>query len=324
MRLPERPAKITDLDLMARLLAYAEGRESWPSDRTLGEHEKNACRQLHANLTSFVERCLHPLMDRVTAREMEAFTMHDHGHGLKVAHIMWHIIDPIRRNSLTPGEIALLVISAHLHDLGLGLSKEEREARLRPESDLWDRLDGDGAYAAALARLANIATQTTAGNSRAAEAAYQVQQAQEALLCIDCRERHATRERYEEILQSLQEMHRLGPATIPDPKAALSFDGDSYQEKLIEICVSHNEDVQTLLERDPRNIDQWRFPTDYPIGCCNADTRFVATTLRLADILDFDRERTPPVSFYYLLPKSGDPSGNTSIREWSKHLAVLL
>jgi molecular chaperone HtpG len=138
MRLPERPQTLTGLDLMIRLKEYADGLKSWFPDRVLGSHERAACHQLYSNLTALVERCLHPMMDRVTSREMEVFTMHDHGHGLKVAHLMWHIIQPRRRDTLSPGEIALLVVSAHLHDLGMGLSKEERETRLRPESDLWD------------------------------------------------------------------------------------------------------------------------------------------------------------------------------------------
>jgi molecular chaperone HtpG len=102
----------------------------------------------------------------------------------------------------------------------------------------------------------------------------------------------------------------------------LSFDGDSYEDKLIDICVSHNEEPYVLLDREPSNVDQWRFPVDYPVGCCTANTRLVAAALRLADILDFDRERTPSVLFHYLLPRSGDPSDNISVREWAKHLAV--
>jgi hypothetical protein len=33
------------------------------------------------------------------------------------------------------------VLCAFFHDLGMGLSSEERQARLAPESDLWDKLD---------------------------------------------------------------------------------------------------------------------------------------------------------------------------------------
>jgi hypothetical protein len=323
MRVPERPQKLCDLDLMKRLKAYSEGKATWlPEGQELGGHERTACQELHVHLTALIERCLHPLMDRVTSREMEGFTMHDSGHGLKVAHLMWHIMNPRRRELVSPGEIALLVVSAHLHDLGMGLSKEERKARLATESDLWDKVDPQSSYVRALKQLTDLAAKEDTSEPIKAEAVYQVQQAQEALLCTDSRERHATSERYYELISAFGEMHKNDRINIPDIETLLSFDGDSYKEKLVDICVSHNEDAHVLLDRDATNRDQWRFSTQYPIGCCIADTRFVAATLRLADILDFDRERTPAVLYYYLLPRSADPFENVSVREWSKHLAI--
>jgi len=258
-------------------------------------------------------------MDRITAREMQEFTMHDRGHGLKVAHLMWHIMKSDRRELLSPGDIALLVTSAHLHDLGMGLSQVEREVRLQPDSDLWDNVDPQSVYFKALENLTELArtNQVLKG-----EAIYQIQQAQEALLCIDTRERHATPARYNEILLSLAAWHEIDPINIPNIDTTLGFDGDSYKEKLVEICVSHNQNAHSLIDRDPSNIDQWRFPIQYPLGCCLVNTRLVAAALRLADILDFDRERTPPVLYHYLLPRSADPSENISVREWSKHLSI--
>lgn len=323
MRLPEKPNTLDGLDLMKRLKAYAMGEASWHANRrVLGGHERSVCDMLYASLSSFVTNCLHPLMDRITAREMQSFTMHDRNHGLKVAHLMWHISREERQESLTPAEIALLITSAHIHDLGMGLSQDERNVRLAPSSDLWDKIDPDSAYSKALSRLSEIAGSGSAADVEIKEALYQVNQAQEALLCIDCRDRHATRERYAEILEALSNLHKIDPTKIIDLETALSFDGDSFKEKLIEICVSHNEDAHVLVDPDPRNIDQARFPTRYPVGCCSADVRLVASSLRLADILDFDRERTPAILFHYLLPQSGDPSENVSVREWSKHLAI--
>jgi hypothetical protein len=70
MQLPETPAFLRDLDLMKRLVAYQNGEATWyENERQLGPKERAACQQLNANLTNFVEKCLHPLMDRVTARE---------------------------------------------------------------------------------------------------------------------------------------------------------------------------------------------------------------------------------------------------------------
>jgi len=321
-RIPERPPTLAELDLMKRLKALSEGAATWRQDRhLLGPQERAASAELHGNVNALVDRCLHPLMDRVTSREMQGFTMHDRGHGLKVAHLMWHIIAPARRELLTPSEIALLVIAAHFHDLGMGLSDDERQTRLKSDSDLWDKLDSQSFYFDAIEKLKTLANGTLSA-SATAEAIYQVQQAQEALLCIDTRERHATRERYQEIIGQLHAMHQDDPINIPNIHTVLSFDGDSFEDKLIDICISHNQDAYALLDRDPTNVDQWRFPTDYPIGCSIADTRLVAAALRLGDILDFDRERTPPVLFHYLLPRSGDPFQNVSIREWAKHLAI--
>lgn len=81
-------------------------------------------------------------------------------------------------------------------------------------------------------------------------------------------------------------------------------------------------DAFDLIERDPRDRHRYRFPTNFPVGPVLADTRLVAAALRLADILDFDRERTPPSLFHYLLPGGEDPAENRSVREWAKHLAI--
>jgi hypothetical protein len=48
----------------------------------------------------------------------------------------------------------------------------------------------------------------------------------------------------------------------------------------------------------------------------------VAAALRLADILDFDRERTPSVIYHYFLPGSLDAGDDVSVREWGKHLSI--
>lgn len=323
MRIPETPEHVAELDIMRRLKAYAEGGATWyDSGAALGRREREACDLLHTNLVALVEHCIHPLLDRITAREMQAFTMHDRSHALKVAHLMWRITNPSRRQILSPGEIALLVAAANLHDLGMGLSEDERRARLSPESDLWENIDPQSPYLKAVEGLAALAAKADTPLGVKSEALYQVEQAQEALLCADTRGRHATKERYTVILDWLAQLHVENLSAIPDVHSVLSFDGDSYERKLIDICVSHNQDAHALLESDPTNLDQLRFPEKYPVGCCTADCRFVAAALRLADILDFDRERTPSVLFHYLLPRSANPFENISVREWSKHLAI--
>lgn len=145
-------------------------------------------------------------------------------------------------------------------------------------------------------------------------------QAEEALLALDTRERHAFRERYHEIIGQIRDFHDRDRTRIPDIDKCFSFDGDSFRDKLIEVCVSHNEDPDVLVDR--QHSDRSRFPRDYPVGMANMDTLMVAAALRLADILDFDRERTPPTLFHYLVPSSLSHGVDISALEWSKHLSI--
>jgi hypothetical protein len=323
MRVSETPTSVEDLDLMKLLEAYGNGSATWRRDEELGTIEKAECQRLHSALTSAVKKIFGPILDRISAREMRTFTMHDSVHGLKVSHLMWHIIDEKRRSVLTPPEIAMLVVSAHLHDLGMGLiSDEERCARLAPASDLWNKVDAIGGYKKTLEKLESQIAINGSFAAPNALAINQLAEAQDLLLCLDCRERHASRERYNEILNSFREKHHQSPTTIPLVDEAIRFGDDSFISSLIEVCVSHNEDASVLLEGKKERRQDPRFPTVYPIDSCTADLRFVAATLRLADILDFDRERVPAILFHYLLPRSSNPAENISVREWQKHMTI--
>jgi hypothetical protein len=323
MQIPETPANIEHVQLMERLKSYADGRATWHQDKTeLGPEANRACLTLYDNLVQLVNKVFAPLLDRVTAREMETYTMHDRTHGLKVAHLMWYILDPSVRAHLTPPEIGLLVCAAHLHDLGMGLNSEERDARLASSSDLWERLALDESTRSAIDALREQIGDAALSEAARNAATRRLFQAEEALLTQDTRARHATPERYREILEKMWQMHESDPEKIPDIKACLAFDGDSFRDKLIDICVSHNEDAEALVEADKKHTGRPRFPRDYPVGSSEADLHMVAATLRLADILDFDRERTPPALFYYLLPGPLSAPDNDSGREWGKHLAI--
>lgn len=308
MQISKTPASIEKLDLMIML------KEKFSDDED--------CQILHSNIISFVNKMLIPLLSKINAREMESFTMHDSKHSLKVAHLMFHIIHEDRRNNLTPPEIALLVISAFLHDLGMALSPQQREDRLDPESDLWYHLEVDQDLNDSINQLKEIISNDKIPEAQRDRARYKLYQAEEALLCRDTRQNHATQQRYEELLNQLQQFHNEDPSSLPDVESCLSFSGDSFRDKLIEICVSHGKDFEFLLDNDDANIERHRFPKDYTLGSYNADLHMVAAALRLADILDFDRERTPSVLFYYLLPTNLTPQDDKSVMEWSKHLTI--
>jgi signal transduction histidine kinase len=322
MKLPETPRAVVDLDLMKRLDDYAQGRATWSPEHWPGPQERLDCEVLHGSVARFATAVLAPLLNRTNSREMQTFTMHDSTHALKVAHLMWHILKPEVQQGLTPPEIAILVLAAHLHDLGMWLSDSEREQRLAPSSDLWLKLDVSSELRTRLERLERQASSTKGIETGRVVALQQILQAQEALLCQDSRERHATPQRYRELIAAVTSAHQLSPRTIQSPVGALAFAGDDFTEALVDVCVSHNQDAAVLLEMRQDSSGRHRFSREYPVGSCIINLQLVAATLRLADILDFDRERVPSVLFHFLLPRSSNASDNISIREWQKHLTI--
>jgi|ERR1039458_7527878 hypothetical protein len=93
MRIPETPRSVNELDLMRLLERYGEGHATWyPDGEALGTEAKNACRLLHAHIVQMVNHVFAYILDRVGSHEMDTFTMHDRMHGLKVSHLMWHIL----------------------------------------------------------------------------------------------------------------------------------------------------------------------------------------------------------------------------------------
>ena len=317
----ESPAHVEDLDLMKLLKAYAVGEASWKGEVALSQGEREACGALHSNIRALVAEAFGPLLDRIHAREMETFTAHDRTHSQKVAHLMWHILGEARRNRLTPPEIALLVLSAYLHDLGMAVSPQEREHFLAQDSDLWSLLDVDSDVKQAMHELRDAPAEPESDAARQI-AVGRLVQAEEALLAQYVRERHASETRYAELLSWLEEVHATDPVRIPDVPRCLSYQGDSFRQPLIRICVSHGTDADSLASRDPEHPERPLFRTDYPIGGVVADLRMAAVALRLADILDFDRERTPAILFHYLLPGRLTSADDKSVLEWQKHMTI--
>lgn len=92
----------------------------------------------------------------------------------------------------------------------------------------------------------------------------------------------------------------------------LLWGDNNIREKLGYVCESHDEAARFIKEKDEISIDYWR----------GADLKFCAILLRLADILDFDKSRTPESVYIHLgLDQPKSQSAQKSHEEWSKHLA---
>ena len=90
---------------------------------------------------------------------------------------------------------------------------------------------------------------------------------------------------------------------------------------LVNICVSHNLDAGVLAE--VRGPHEERLPRRAAIGGAYLNAQFCAALLRLADILDFDRERIPRILLTaWGFPIRSVPGAEVSLLEWQKHMAV--
>ncbi|HWW76955.1 MAG TPA: hypothetical protein VNZ44_16260, partial [Pyrinomonadaceae bacterium] len=96
------------------------------------------------------------------------------------------------------------------------------------------------------------------------------------------------------------------------PDGELRWGGTPLLPMLGAVCKSHGYDVKELKDE----VFQTNFRNE-------ADLRFCAVLLRLADILDFDNTRAPEEVYKYLgLARRDEPRKEVSDVEWRKHLAL--
>ena len=208
------------------------------------------------------------------------FTLHDAEHSFRVAEWMAKIIPEEVLPKLSAYELALLLLSAYLHDIGMtpeqarvqrhwrhlvfgpapveegGLSPEEAA-----EFQLWLDNERDGL----VPPLAQDGRPNEADLRRAAE-----------LITYYARHKHND--------WSGEWIRRNATGALG------SYEG--WAEDLVRVCQSHHEDYADLIEEafDPRPVGRHGEVVHF---------RYLACVLRVADILDMDPERTPLVLFQH-------------------------
>ncbi len=207
-------------------------------------------------------------------------------------------------------ECLLLVYAAFLHDMGMVVTATERN-RILSSPEFQDSIQDWPALATAYSQVRDQLSKAKDADRLVLELF--LYQLQEAALVAYLRPLHASVQRYNELCSQL----RLN-SNYPD---LFSFRGVSFESWLVDICASHNLDASVLSESADAYND--RFPRDLTIAHEKANVQFCAALLRLADILDFDRERTPRILFESLgIAESGLPGAEVSLQEWERHLAV--
>lgn len=229
-------------------------------------------------------------------RHMGEFTLHDGDHLFRVLSLMERLLSVEQLHKLSTPELMLLVLSAFFHDIGM--APDERDViawkktwdttpkfESKEENSEYNKFQRF--YYARPDDRARVEEYLLQGDNTGAD------RAKAHVVTEYIRITHA--ERAKQIIKK----DWMGKILYRDTDLTVEF---------ASICFSHNEDPLSILDLDPNYLCG---PDIY------ANLQLVATLLRLADILDFDAKRTPPILFSHLYVRHP-----ISISEWNKHRSV--
>jgi hypothetical protein len=241
------------------------------------------CHQAYERMKNFPS--LHP-----------EYTLHDAVHCLRVTELMYRVMPESVIGRLNPVEIALLILSAHFHDQGMVLEKGEiEELRSSPKFKVFeDDWEIEHPNIKEVRQRLGDRNITGSEQERIREAYHELRA---ALLTDYVRITHG--ERSARLVRSEYSEDRrwfISETNIADLVARL--------------CASHVRSATELIP--PKG-----FRHDEVVGAYKVNMPYIGLVLRLADILDFDRDRTP-TSLYRTI----DFRSRVSLREWEKHRSV--
>jgi ribosomal protein L20A (L18A) len=242
-----------------------------------------------------------PHLDRIRDTFWQ-YTEHDLRHLCNVADLVFRFLPKKSRSHRVAGrfhgriklnavELACLWLAILLHDIGMYVSEGEKQQTL--DSDpyreyLWLHPD----------RV------TAAKKARNSGQEFRARAIEDALLAEYFRRLHPERVR-EYVYSTLAS------------RVHLEFREVSLAEEVANLCESHSWGVRE--SNDPRSIDKSvsRMERNQRVSVFRINLQYLACCLRLGDILDFDKTRTP-ISVYEQI----DFTEKESIKEWNKHLSV--
>lgn len=224
------------------------------------------------------------------------YTLHDETHLLRVTELMALILGEEMLHKLNPIEIALLILAAHFHDQGMVLDDNEANSLQKdPKYVLFSQ--GWALEHPTLVEVQAILLQ----NNRDAADLETFRQSERQLLA-------ALHTDYIRITHG-ERSSKLILMTYGVDKR-WEFSGVNLAAYVAQLSKSHVMPAQFLNSANGFNYDE-------SIGTYSVNMVYLGVILRLADILDFDRDRTPD-SLY----RSIHFTSPVSLIEWEKHRSV--
>lgn len=229
-------------------------------------------------------------------KHMGEFTLHDGDHLFRVLNLMEKLLTESVIKNLSSPELMLLVLTAFFHDLGMSPDEKnviawkkiwDTEPEFEDKEEEQSYNEFKRFYSARPDQNEIINRLIIQGKNTDADTI------KSYLITEFIRQTHADRAR--EIIDR-------------DWNGKILFRDTDLTVEFAQICFSHNEDALALLDLDK----------NFLCGSNNfACLPVIGIILRLADILDFDAKRTPPVLYSHLYVRHP-----ISINEWNKHRAV--
>ncbi|MFZ2655584.1 MAG: hypothetical protein WAX69_11700 [Victivallales bacterium] len=225
------------------------------------------------------------------------FTLHDEIHLIRITELMAKLIpENIIANVLNPVEISLLILSAYFHDQGMVLEQSElnqlnTDDRFQLFKKNWEIEHPN------LRELSQRSMDSRLSSSEKARSRELEGELLAACLTDFIRSTHGERSR-EYVLSQYKDDKRL------------NVQGTNISSLAAQLSLSHVLPVSAIT---PSN----GFRYDESIGTFSVNIVYLSLVLRLADLLDFDRERTPDELF-----RTIHFASVISMEEWGKHRSI--
>lgn len=223
------------------------------------------------------------------------YTLHDEVHCERVVELMGRVLGPTL-DQLNGVEIAILILAAYFHDQGMVIDSAEL-ATLKSSEPWKEWVSTWRAEHPNWLELSSRLSDPLLSPAERDEVIAAMADLDSAVLTDYLRKNHG----------------ELSAKFIVDTYGAdarLAVHGHSIASILATVCRSHVLPASSITYQNGYHLESL-------VGTTKVNVAMLAFVLRLSDILDFDRDRTPDSLFRAINFKS-----EVSLREWEKHRSV--
>ena len=264
---------------------------------------------LVANVDKLIKE-IQPMLDTVGRDAFCDYTLHNPLHSRKLMHLAGFIIPDEVLNQLSSLELTVMIMSFYLHDLGMVSGYDDKDSVLK--SDAFQTfIESSDQYSTRFVALREEISNAEGGKKSQLENL--LAQLQGAALTDYLRPKHSSIERYNAVLNKVLDGD--------DVEKLFQLDGVSFKNELLQICESHNDSCYLLGKTDTKG--KLVFDVEHHLCSQEFNMQYCAAILRIADIMDFDMERTPSSLYRALgIEDKQLPGFKISLKEWTKQMAV--